>query len=264
VLTAAAYGFRIAGGPEGRWLAARGAERWPLLRLERDPGVPAAGLARVDGAALHAAISPEVSEDEVLHPLLGRMLSLLAAPRGIDAMHGGVLVGTDGAWAVIGPKEGGKSTLLARCARDGATVLSDDVVALDGTLVLAGPRCIDLRESSAALGPGVPVRRGTRLRLRVPPAPAEVELAGFLHLAWGDEAEPCLAPIPPFERLARLAALRAEEGWQRDRSLVLELAARPAYELRRPRGLESLEATAALVTDRLGLTPAPAGDRASA
>jgi hypothetical protein len=263
VLSPAAYGFRLAGGPEGGWLAVRGAERWPLLTLERDADVSLREEARVDWGRFHAAISPELAEDQILHPLLGRMLVFLAGPRGVDALHGGVLAGPDGAWAVTGPKEAGKSTLLAQCARNGACVLSDDVVVLDGTRCLAGPRCIDLREESVArLGPGVPVRQATRRRVMLPPAPAEEELAGVVYLAWGPRCE--LVPLPPSDRLARLVARRTEEHWPRDPSLLLELATRPAFELRRPKTLSSLEPAASLLMEELGLAftpPAPARAR---
>lgn len=254
MLAPAAYGFRIHGGPDGGWLAALGAENWPLLTLERDAEVPAAMLARVDVSARRAAISAELTDDQVVHPVLGRMLYMLAESRGVQAMHGGVLVGPDGAWGVIGPKEGGKSTLLARCAQSGAEVLSDDVIVLDGMRVLAGPRCVDLRDASArTMAAGVPVRRSSRRRLMLPPVPAEVHLAGFVHLVWASETT-CV-PLPPAERLARLAACRARDRWPRDAGVILDLAARPAFELRRRRVLESLEPSTALLLRELGIDP---------
>ena len=256
MLTDAAYGFRIAGGPHGSWLSARGAEHWPLLTLERDAGIPAEDIARVDITALRAQYLDRATR--------GRAHSSAAwpyarAPGG--APWGGRNArrsppGGRWAWAVIGPKEAGKSTLLACCAREGSSVLSDDVIVLDGGRVLTGPRCIDLREASAArLGPGVPVRRMTRRRLTLPPAPAEAKLRGFVHLAWG--AETALVPLRPSERLARLAERRAQEGWPAI-LLLLELAARPAFELRRPRDLQSLDESAALLIERLELTPGQA------
>jgi hypothetical protein len=205
---------------------------------------------------MHAGVCPELPPDEVVHPLLGRMLPLLADARGIDALHGGLLLGADGGWAVIGPREAGKSSLLAQCHRAGAHVLSDDIVVLEGTRCLAGPRCIDLREEPArALGPGVPVRSGTKRRIQLPPAPAEAELAGVIWLAWGGGTE--LSPLPPSARLARLAAHRAEQLWPRSTSLVLDLAVLPAFELRREPGLHSLAGSARLLMERLGTSTAP-------
>ena len=260
MLNAAAYGFRIAGGPDG-WLAVDGGDDWPLLTLAPDPTVSLEDQARVDWGRMHADVCAELPPDEVVHPLLGRMLPLLADARGIDALHGGLLLGADGAWAVIGARESGKSSLLAQCHRDGASVLSDDIVVLEGTRCFAGPRCIDLREEPArTLGPGVPVRGGTKRRIRLPAAPAEAELAGCVWLAWGDET--ALEPLRPSHRLARLVAHRAEQLWPRDPSLVLDLAVLPAFELRREGGLQSLPASARVLMERLG-TPSepPQADR---
>ena len=259
MLNAAAYGFRIAGGPDG-WLTVDGGDDWPLLTLAPDPTVSLEDQARVDWGRMHADVCAELPPDEVVHPLLGRMLPLLAETRGIDALHGGLLLGADGGWAVIGAREAGKSSLLAQCHREGAHVLSDDIVVLEGTRCLAGPRCIDLREEPArTLGPGVPVRAGTKRRIKLPPAPAEAELAGFVWLAWGEETT--LGPLRPSDRLGRLVAHRAEQLWPRNPSLVLDLATLPAFELRRERGLQSLEASAELLMERLGtpMEPRPAG-----
>jgi hypothetical protein len=247
----AAYGFRIAGGPQDGWFALHGADDWPLLTLAADDTVTPDDQARVDWGRLHAGVCAALPQDEIVHPVLGRMLPLLAETRGIDAMHGGALVGADGAWVVIGAREAGKSTLLAQCHRQGAPVATDDIVVLEGTRCLSGPRCIDLRAGAArTLGPGVAVRGGTKERLKLPPVAAEVELAGIVYLAWGPETE--LVALRPSDSLRRLAALRAEEGWPRDASLLLDLAARPAYELRRPRDLDSLAPSAALLIERLG------------
>ena len=95
----------------------------------------------------------------------------------------------------------------------------------------------------------------TKQRIALPPVPAETELAGVVHLAWGASLE--LVPLRPSERLIRLAERRAVEMWPRSRSLVLDLAALPAFELRRPYGLDSLATSAALLIEQLG-TAAPA------
>jgi hypothetical protein len=246
----AAYGFRIAGGPSGGWLAVHGAEHWPQLTLTRDASVSRDDEARVDWTTMRADICADIPADEIVHPLLGRMLPLLAHMRGIDALHGGALLGADGAWVVIGTREAGKSSLLAQCHRHRAQVVSDDIVVVEGMRCLAGPRFIDLRPDAAPLlGPGEVVRAGSKRRLRLPPMQAEVRLAGVIHLAWGPPLE--LHPLRPAERLSRLAALRNREGWPRDASLVLDLAVLPAFELRRPHGLESLADSAGLLMNAL-------------
>ena len=255
MLSRAAYGFRIAGGPDGGWFAVDGGEHWPLLTLTPDAGVSLEDAASVDWGHLVARVCTELPEDEIVHPALGRMLPLLADGRGIDALHGGALLAAGGAWAVLGPREAGKSSLLAQCHRAGAQVLSDDIIVLEGTRCLAGPRCIDLRaEPASRVGPGVPVRGGTKHRILLPPARAEAELAGVIHLAWGQALE--LVAIGPSERLARLAARRAQETWPRSASLVLDMAVLPAFELRRPHGLDSLTGSAELLIERLAALPA--------
>ena len=186
MLNAAAYGFRIDGGPDDGWLALRGAERWPVLTLAPDADVTADDQALVDWGTLRAGVCAELPQDEIVHPVLGRMLPLLAEARGIDALHGGALLVRDAAWAVIGAREAGKSSLLAQCHRDGAQVATDDIVVLEGMRCLSGPRCIDLRaEPARRLGPGIAVRGGTKHRIKLPPAAAEAELAGVVYLAWG-------------------------------------------------------------------------------
>ena len=245
-----AYGFRIEGAPEDDWLAVTGGQDWPLLTLDRDPSVSMRDQARVDWGRLHADVAMQMPPDEIIHPLLGRMLMLLFETRGIDAMHGGVLLGGEGAWIVVGERRAGKSTLLAQCHLMGAEIASDDIVVLEGTRCLGGPRCIDLRRASARrLGAGLPVRGGTKQRIRLPPVVAEAELAGVIFLAWGERLE--LIPLRPSERLSRLAAHRAAESWPHSASLVLDIAALPAYELRRPRRLDSLPNSATLLMERL-------------
>ena len=251
MLSAAAYGFRIAGGPGDGWLALHDADRWPLLTLASDASVSLEDQALVDWGELRAGVCAELPHDEILHPVLGRMLPLLAETRGIDALHGGALLAGGAAWAVLGAREAGKSSLLAQCHRDGAQVATDDIITLEQLRCLAGPRCIDLRaEPARRRGPGISVRDGTKQRIMLPPVPAEAELAGVIYLAWGPDVE--LVPLRPSESLARLAAQRAEEGWPRSASLVLDLAALPAHELRRPRELDSLAPSAALLIERLG------------
>ena len=251
VLTQAAYGFCFDGMIEQGWLALHGAEHWPVVTLAPDPTVSLTGMARVDPQRMHADVCPDLPHDEIIHPLLGRMLTLLAPDRGIDAVHAGGLLGRDGAWAVIGDREAGKSSLLAQCHRDGAHVLADDIVVLEGLRCLAGPRFIDLRVGAAErLGPGIPARGGTKQRIRLPPAPAEVQMAGVIHLAWGETTD--LIELRPPDCIARLVNHRATRLWPRSLPLVLDLATLPTYELRRPKALDALPRGARLLADHIG------------
>jgi hypothetical protein len=242
-VSAAAFGFRIEGTPAGSLLAVRDAAHWPLLKFERDPERPEAAGVGVDPHELRAIVPGSYTDEELLHPALALAALGLAERRGVDSVHAGALVGPDGAWAVVGTKEAGKSTLLGHFAAMGAEVLTDDVLVLEGDRCLAGPRFVDLRPEAAARMHGtISARGGTRGRLPLPPAPAETQLAGFLYLAWGDEL--ALEPLSGSEQLSRLIARRAEDHWPSDPTLLLDLAARPAFELRRPKRWEALADTA--------------------
>lgn len=246
-----AYGFRVEGVDLGPWLAVQGGEGWPVLTVER-AGV---GL-DVDPDELRAELPDGAGEDEIVHPLLGTIALRLAERRGIDALHAGAVVGAAGAWAVAGPKEHGKSTLLGACAHAGMTVLCDDVLVLERGRCLAGPRMVDLRPGAAeALAAGERARGGSRRRMLLPRAPASVELAGFVHLRWGDELQ--LAALDVSQRLDRLAVLRALSGWPRLAELPIELAHRPAFELTRPRDWGRLGETVALLGEAVSAPAAP-------
>jgi hypothetical protein len=248
-MSVGAYGFRIQGAPD-EWLSLAGGDEWPLLTNTPDPTVSAHDQARVDWGCLHADVCVDIPPDEIVHPVLSRMLTLLFDVRGIDAMHGGALLGSDGAWIVVGSRGAGKSSLLAACHRRGIPVMTDDVVVLEGLRCLGGPRCVDLRDGAARhLGPGVPVRAGTKQRIKLPPVAAEAELAGVVFLSWGERLE--LVPVPPSERLGRLAAQRSTDEWPHHPLTLLNLAGLPAVELRRPRRLDGIAASAALLEERL-------------
>lgn len=247
----AAYGYRLEGAPAGPWLDLTGAEHWPVLRIEHDP-TPGAPHVAVEPESLRVRRGPEVTDDHIPHPFLVWAILELAERRGVEVIHGGVVLGADGAWGVVGTKEMGKSTLLAECAARGLEVLSDDIVVVAGTRCFAGPRCLDLRRDAVEDGAIAwqPVRMDSRARVTLPPAPAEAELRGFIHLSWGDELG--IRSLPPAERLAGLAARRKQDGWPRDGTRVLDLALLPAFELRRPRDRELLGAGAAALAEAIG------------
>jgi hypothetical protein len=228
VTHAAAFGFRVEGLAAGELLAVRGAAHWPVLSA--------------------AEIRAHVPDDDgpggerLLHPGLALAALERAEARGVDSVHAGAVVGPEGAWAIVGAKEAGKSTLVGHLAALGAEVLTDDVLVIEDGRCLAGPRFVDLRPEAAARMHGtIAARGGTRGRLPLPPAPADAELAGFVYLAWADEI--ALERLSGPDHMRRLIARRAEDGWPRDPALMLDLAERPAYELRRPRRWEALDAT---------------------
>ncbi len=227
---------------------------WPLVALERAVGhVPVApnvidgeearfhfageaGL-RVDRASSRALFtSPtRLSDDELLHPFLAPVGAAFAWWAHREAFHAGAVVIDGRAWAIVGDKGAGKSTLLAALGTAGHPVVCDDMLVLADGMAFAGPRCVDLREPAAEqLGVGECTLRPPepRWRVRLAPAPPVTPLAGWIFLAWGEEAG--TAPIPASVLLPRLAANRSILVAPGDPAVLLDLAALPAWELRRP------------------------------
>jgi hypothetical protein len=257
-VSAAAYGVRLAGAPPTRWLALAGAADWPEVRLERADGVD---RPRIDADRRVATVDSELGVGELVHPALAGIGLTMAVARGLDALHAGAVAGPEGAWAVAGPKEAGKSTLLAACATARIEVVADDVLVVSGEHCFAGPRCVDVRpEADGRFGPATPVRPETpRLRLTLPAGRAEHRLSGLIHLAWG--TKPALRPLSPTESLERLLALRAVDGFPRDPIGLLELSGRPAYELKRSHDWDTLPGAVRAVR---GLLRLPAGSSLAA
>jgi hypothetical protein len=175
--------------------------------------------------------------EELVHPYLAPTASAFSVWFGREAYHAGAFALDGGAFAVVGDREGGKSTTLAWLAAQGRQVLSDDLLALQGGSVLPGPRCIDLREASAGrLGVGHPlpsVRTGGRWRLRLAPAKA-LPLRGWIFLSWGNTIE--VRSLAPRERLDLILRL----GRPADPTSPLTLAEVPAWALIRPKTWQSL------------------------
>lgn len=78
---------------------------------------------------------------------VGLMLGLLLQSRGVLCMHGGAVSWNKRAFAILGPSGAGKSTLSAALVARGATLLTDDLVAVRETP--AGPAtergCLGIR-----------------------------------------------------------------------------------------------------------------------
>ncbi len=206
-----AYGFRLTGVPEARELLVEAPDAWPRLELVRVAPdgdrplveevtadharlwVPGGGWAELDRAASRARIRvpPGTTDGALVHPFLASVALAMSRWRGHEGFHGGGIVAGDGVWGVLGDKTAGKSTMLAWLSLQGVGIMSDDVLIIDGTTVLAGPRSVDLREEAAErLGAGEPMGKvGARDRWRVPLAPvtAELPLRGWITLAWGDD-----------------------------------------------------------------------------
>lgn len=180
------------------------------------------------------------------HPYLSATAATVARWLGNHAFHAGAFVHRGAAWAVLGQGEQGKTTLMAWLASRGYEVLCDDILVLDSSgAALAGPRCLDLRESAArrfGLGQDIGVV-GSRRRWRaaLPPVPAEVPLGGWVVPAWAEETG--VAPVPASARLGALLAHRAITAPEEDDGRWLSLLALPMFELRRPRSWEAMDAS---------------------
>jgi hypothetical protein len=267
------YGFALElDEPEdgiGEWLTPAPAD-WPELRLQRsvERGARSASqgdeatvgevrmddqLARVellDGEAIMRRDSREacfrteaaLGADELVHPIIGYAALAFANWMGREAFHAGVFLSGGGAWALLGERGSGKSSTLAWLARNGQPIVADDMLFLDGRTAFVGPRTIDMASATAAHlgwdGSLEEVRQGFRLRLGLAPLAPEHRFAGWVSLAWGDELQ--IAPVPAARRIPLLIEHghqpRGEANWAN----VLSLASLPTFELRRPRGLQSL------------------------
>lgn len=189
------------------------------------------------------------SAAEIAQPFLGSTAIIVAHWAGWHSFHAGAFLADGRAWAILGAKGAGKSSLLAALERVGMPVLTDDVLVVDDRLRgLAGPRCIDLRsETASALDVGEPLGMvGTRerWRLHLDPVAPEVPLGGWIKLEWG---APEVRRVAPEQRVGELLANFALQAQSRDPatlSQLMELFALPMACVRRPRGFGQLAQTA--------------------
>lgn len=183
---------------------------------------------------------PALSAEDLVHPYLGPVATVFSRWLGREAYHAGAFVAGGGAWAVVGPMEAGKSSLLAAMFAEGHDVLAEDILVVERGMAFAGPRAIDLRSPpSPPLADRIGVERvreGNRWRVRLPPIPIAMPLRGWFHLSWTDRL--AIERIPPRERLRLAAGLRGWSGMVSDPQAVLELAALPAFAVGRPRSWE--------------------------
>ena len=208
------------------------------VRRLRDGRVLA--LSRPDSTATFHG--PPLTDGVLAHPYLGPVATTFNRWSGRESFHAGAFVVDDRAWAVLGPRTAGKSSLLAALAARRLPILSDDIVTTDGQVVFAGPRCIDLREALPAVDAVVVrARDDSRWRMLLPPIPGRVELGGWIYLRWGRETS--MRPLRAPELVRRLAIGRAGPGLASDPTAFLSLATLPAWDLERARDWNRLEET---------------------
>lgn len=268
-----AYGLRLEGVDGAEDLLVQAAPDWPRMSLrwrlgewsaERHEVTPSAAslrlqtggrleLDRREGLAQFVVQRP-LSAQELVHPYLVPVAAVMAHWHGRESVHAGGFVGTDGVWGVVGERESGKSSTLARLALDGVPVVADDLLILNGRNVYTGPRAVDLREEPAGrLGVGASIGLAgarERWRLRLGPVTGGHEIRGWIHLAWGARVE--ATEIRGAERVARLFAQRPGGLPSLSPEVLLDLASLPSWEVRRPRVWGSLGETADCLRELAG------------
>lgn len=188
---------------------------------------------------------------ELAHPCLSAVGLVFARWDGRIALHAGAVLFDGVAWGVLGAREAGKSTTLAQLAGAGHTVLSDDLLVLQGRQAFCGPRTIDLRPESAARLDDerlVTVRQGERRRMLLPPAPPTAPFGGFVVLGVGDAVS--VTPVAAAERLGALAQHLTLKQAGLPAAGLLELVGLPMWRVDRSRAWADLP----LLLDRLGAT----------
>ena len=190
----------------------------------------------------------EPPREAIVHPVLTVPLSMLARWRGDATVHAGAIAVDGAAWGLVGVREAGKSTMLASLARRGLPVVADDLLTVQGDEVWAGLHCVDLRPDAATRFDGArfigTVAGRDRYRLSTAPSPARLPLRGFFALEWSDESDVAVMPMPAREVMSLILAQEyiALMGMP-DSLKLLELTARPAYRVRRPRDWAATDAT---------------------
>jgi hypothetical protein len=83
-----------------------------------------------DARSVQVEPSPATPAVTVRHLMLNQVLPLVLSQRGRFVMHAAAVAVGDAVIALVGPTGSGKSTLVAACARLGATVVADDSLVL--------------------------------------------------------------------------------------------------------------------------------------
>jgi hypothetical protein len=192
--------------------------------------------------------------DALVHPLGTVPFAVLARWRGDVTLHAGAFANAAGAWAVVGHREAGKSTLLASLANRGVPLLADDLVAVLDGQVWPGPACVDLRPDVAPRFAGVRdlgiVSGRRRFRLSAATETRRLPLRGIFVLAWHDRPGVLVEPLSAEERLRLLYDLEyvALVGPADPRSLM-DLVEVPAWRVTRPRDWGDIDASLDTVMD---------------
>ena len=251
-----AYGLRLHGVEGAERLLVSAEASWPVLDIRLEVGDATVARDRFDSESAQVrlrtggSVSIErnsgratftvplpLSPDELVHPYLAPVAAITAHWHGRESLHGGGIAVGGCAVGLVGDRLEGKSSLLAALAAHGIDVVCDDMLVVEGDEAFAGPRTIDLREDAAtALGMGENIGVAgarSRWRVRLGPAPPRLPLAGWIFLDWAERVE--VTRVPASETLQRLLRNRGIRVPPLDPAHFVQLAAMPAWEVRRPR-----------------------------
>ena len=190
-------------------------------------------------------VTPEpLSPDELAHPGLAPVAAVTARWLGRQSFHAGAFAIDTDVWGVLAEREGGKSTTLAWLAAHRHPIVCDDMLVLDGDA--ASRRPADSRSSrgggasgwdwATTAGGSGSVSAGACRSTTYRPSCA----SGAGSSSPGETTSPW-SRVRAGERLPRLAqhlGLRVPPA-RPDR--LLELAALPGWEFRRPRGWDRFD-----------------------
>jgi hypothetical protein len=267
-----AYGLRLENVRRAGSLLVPASPSWPHLVVRRRIGhgeaegewmtseaavvaLKTGGEIRIDRRRSEAlfVLPRPLGTQELVHPLLAPVGAVMAYWLERESFHASAFVFGGRAWGILGERGAGKSTTAAQLALAGVPILCDDLLVLDDGLAFAGPRSIDLRKGAAAmLGTGEALGRvgaRDRWRLALDDVPATVPFGGWVFLSWGDDIG--CAPAPTRRRLERLHGNRGTLLPPRNPAALLDLAALPSFELRRPRDWRALPRALELLLETL-------------
>lgn len=274
-----AYGFELLGFDENSPLLGPVEDGWPPLRVVRaapeegrapqaaPPGTVVFDDERgevwigdgerviVDRTTMTVRVLTHGHVDDrlMVHPYLGLPAAWASWWLGRQVLHGGAFLHAGRAWALLGDKEGGKSSTLAWLLNRGHEMVSDDILVIQQGIVFSGPRCVDLRRGAASRLGGEDlgtVGARARWRLSAGPVAASMPLAGVIHLGWGDRV--LVEPLTAEHRLAGLVEHSAISPAPSDALAYLDLAVLPAWRFIRPQGWDDFERANVQLLDALG------------
>lgn len=199
-------------------------------------------------AVIELDMPRDLPQGSLVHPVLTGPISVLCRWSNALTLHAGAYEAGGRAWAVLGEREAGKSTMLASMAERGCPVVADDLLVIDDAVVRAGPHCVDLRPDAAARFAGSrllgEVGGRDRHRLSTPVGEPRVPLGGFLSLGWHQSSEVIVERVPTSDLLERIYG-QEYIGLMgpADPRRILDLLGTPAWRVLRPRDWDRTDAT---------------------